>query len=333
MKVKKVVLIIFLIALISATTIFFVCVDKQQKNKNSDKIQVVVSNFASYDFVRAIIGETDNIELTFLVGAGKNTHSYDPTAQDLVTIQEADLFVYVGGEVESWATRVIGTLDTSDVKILCIADNVDKIQEQEIDGAEHEHNEEEHHEEHEEEQHDEGAFDEHIWTSPENAIKMINTLEKEIELLDIENAETYKKNAEEYISKIQNVDKQIQEIVDNKVRDRLVFGDKMPMQYFISYYGLNVSAAFTGCSTETEPSANTIAYLVNVVKKEGIPVVLYIEMGNETVAKTIVEEVGGDCKVMQIQTLHNVSKTDFDNGETWVSLMERNIDVLKDALQ
>jgi len=328
MKTKKIILIITLVAIIIALGIFFFVVDMQQQKNSKDKIQVVVSNFASYDFVRAIIGETENIELTFLVGAGKNTHSYDPTAQDLITIQEADLFVYVGGEVESWATRVIETLDTSNVKVLCISDNIDKIQEQVIDGAEHVHDAEEHHEEE-----GKGAFDEHIWTSPENAIKMINTLEKEIEILDSENAESYKKNAEEYISKIQNVDKQIQEIVDNRVRDRLVFGDKMPMQYFINYYGLEVSAAFTGCSTETEPSAHTISHLVNIVKKEGIPVVLYIEMGNEAVANTIVEDVGGDCRVMQIQTLHNVSKTDFDNGETWVSLMERNIDVLRNALQ
>lgn len=208
------------------------------------------------------------------------------------------------------------------MKIICIADNVEKIKEQEIDGAEHEEDDE-----------DEGAFDEHIWTSPSNAIAMVNLLEKEIEELDNENIEKYKENAEKYIEQIKMVDKQIQEIVDDKVRNRLVFGDKMPMQYFISYYGLDVSAAFSGCSTETDPSASTIAYIVNVVKKEKIPVVLYIEMGNEKVANIIADEVGGDCKAMQIQTLHNVSKEDFENGETWVTLMQRNLKVLKNALQ
>lgn len=129
------------------------------------------------------------------------------------------------------------------------------------------------------------------------------------------------------------VDKNIQEIIDNKVRNRLVFGDKMPMQYFINYYGLEVSAAFNGCSTETEPSSKTIAYLVNKSKDEQIPVILYVELNTGKVAEIIANEIGNGCTAMQIQTLHNVSKTDFDNGETWVSLMNRNIDVLKKALQ
>ncbi len=107
----------------------------------------------------------------------------------------------------------------------------------------------------------------------------------------------------------------------------------MPMQYFIDYYGLEVSAAFDGCSTETEPSAKTIAYLQDKAKEEQIPVILYIELNDGRVAKTIANEVGNGCKAMQIQTLHNVSYDDFKNGETWVSLMERNVDVLKTALQ
>lgn len=321
MKAKKIIMISTLAIILIAIIILFINISKNQNSENG-KIKVVVSNFASYDFLRAIIGNTDNVELIYLLGAGKSSHSYDPTAQDIIKIQEADLFVYIGGEAESWSEKILDALDESDVKIICIADNVEKIKEQEIDGAEHEENDE-----------DEGAFDEHIWTSPSNAIAMVNLLEKEIEELDNENIEKYKENAEKYIEQIKSVDKQIQEIVDDKVRNRLVFGDKMPMQYFISYYGLDVSAAFSGCSTETDPSASTIAYLVNVVKKEKIPVVLYIEMGNEKVANIIADEVGGDCKAMQIQTLHNVSKEDFENGETWVTLMQRNLKVLKNALQ
>lgn len=321
MKAKKIIMISTLAIILIAIIILFINISKKQNSENG-KIKVVVSNFASYDFLRAIIGDTDNVELIYLLGAGKSSHSYDPTAQDIIKIQEADLFVYIGGEAESWSEKILDALDESDVKIICIADNVEKIKEQEIDGAEHEEDDE-----------DEGAFDEHIWTSPSNAIAMVNLLEKEIEELDNENIEKYKENAEKYIEQIKMVDKQIQEIVDDKVRNRLVFGDKMPMQYFISYYGLDVSAAFSGCSTETDPSASTIAYLVNVVKKEKIPVVLYIEMGNEKVANIIADEVGGDCKAMQIQTLHNVSKEDFENGETWVTLMQRNLKVLKNALQ
>ena len=326
MKLKKVILVIVLIAIILVGIIAGVVFGKKNKtlnNNNTEKIKVTASNFASYDFLRAIIGDNDNVELTFLLGPGKDAHSYDPTAQDLITIQNSDLFIYIGGEMEKWADRVLPTLDTSNTKVICVADDIKTIEEQEIDGAEPEDEEDE----------EEGAFDEHIWTSPDNAITMVNTLEKSMEEIDSSNSSKYKQNAENYIAKIKNVDKQIQEIVDNKKRDRLVFGDKMPMQYFINYYKLQVSAAFSGCSTETEPSSKTIAYLVNKAKEEKTPVILYIELNNGKVANTIANEVGNGCRAMQIQTLHNVSKTDFDNEETWVSLMERNLDVLKAALQ
>ena len=320
MNIKKLILILFLVLII---IVFGVVIFKRGNNieKSDEKIQVVASNFASYDFLRAIIGDNENVNLTFLLGAGKDTHSYDPTAHDLITIQNADLFVYVGGEMEKWIDKVLNTLEAENTKIICVADDIETIEEQEIDGAEPE----------EEEEEEEGAFDEHIWTSPANAIIMVNTLEKAMEEIDSENSAMYKANAENYIAQIEEVDSKIREIVDNRVRDRLVFGDKMPIQYFINYYGLKVSAAFSGCSTETEPSAKTIAYLENRVKEENIPVVLYIELNNGKVAKTIANETGS--KAMQIQTLHNVSKDDFESGETYVSLMKRNLDVLKMALQ
>jgi zinc transport system substrate-binding protein len=320
MNIKKIILIILLIAIIVVLEIAVFNVGNNKTN-NSDKIQVVASTFASYDFLRAIIGETDNIELTYLLGAGKDTHSYDPTAGDLIIIQNADLFVYVGGEMEKWADKVLDSLEKESQKVICIADDIETIEEQEVDGAEKDSDDEE----------QEGAFDEHIWTSPANAIIMINSLEQALEELDSANAEIYKSNAENYIAQIREVDSQIQEIVDNKVRDRLIFADKMPMQYFINYYNLKVSAAFSGCSTETEPSASTISYLEKKVKEEKIPVILYIELNTGKVAQVIADETGAEA--LQIQTLHNVSKNDFDNGETWVSLMTRNIDVLRKALQ
>ena len=325
MKIKKIILIIIAIIIILGIGIVILNAGNIKVN-NSNKIQVVVSNFASYDFLRAIIEKNENVELTFLLGPGKDTHSYDPTAQDLIKIKNADLFVYIGGEMEEWADKVLESLDTNDIKILCIADDVDKVEEKDIDGAHEDEKEEQNKEEN-------GAFDEHIWTSPSNAIKMVNSLEKAMEEIDNINAEKYKENAEKYISQIKEVDSKIQNIVSNKVRNRLVFGDKMPMQYFMDYYKLDVTAAFNGCSTETDPSAATIAYVERKVKEDKIPVVLYIELNNGSVAKTIANEVGDGCVAMQIQTLHNVSLDDFKKGETWVSLMTRNLEVLKKALQ
>ena len=321
MHLKKIFLIIIAIAII-ATASFFMLKGGNKEIKNNSKIKIISSNFASYDFLRAIIGDNENIELTFLIGPGKDPHSYDPTAQDLIKIQNADLFVYIGGEIEKWSEKVLSSIDTKATGKICIADFVDTVKEKEIDGAEEEHENE-----------GKDAYDEHIWTSPLNAIKMVEALEKEMEKIDSNNSKKYKQNSEKYIAQIKDVDGKIQNIVDNKVRDRLIFGDKMPMQYFIDYYKLKVSAAFNGCSTEIDPSASTIAYLENKVKEEKIPVVLYVELNPGKVANIIAKEVENGCEAMQIQALHNVSLDDFENGETWVSLMSRNIDVLKKALQ
>ena len=146
MKLKKVILVIILIAIILVGIIAGVVLGKKNKtsnNNNTEKIKVTASNFASYDFLRAIIGDNDNIELTFLLGPGKDAHSYDPTAQDLITIQNSDLFIYIGGEMEKWADRVLLTLDTSSTKVICVADDIKTIEEQEIDGAEPEDEEDE----------------------------------------------------------------------------------------------------------------------------------------------------------------------------------------------
>ncbi|MBR3002972.1 MAG: zinc ABC transporter substrate-binding protein [Clostridia bacterium] len=333
MKIKKIIFIVLLITIVIGIGVAFGI--GGNKNKSNAKYKVVASNFASYDFLRAIIGDNKDIELTFLLGPGKEAHSYDPTAGDLIKIQDSDLFVYVGGEMEKWSDKILDSLDTDGTEIICIADFVDTMEEKEVDGAEEHEDEDEHHEEgeehNEEHEHEEGTFDEHIWTSPENAIKMVNVLEKTMGKIDSKNATTYKENADKYIAQIKDVDSKIQNIVSHRVRDRLIFADKMPMQYFIDYYNLKVSAAFNGCSTEVDPSAKTIAYLQNKVKEEKIPVILYIELNPGTVAKTIADETG--AKAMQIQTLHNVSLDDFNKGETWVSLMTRNIDVLMKALK
>lgn len=318
MKLKKIICSILLIAIIISIIILTFYSGNINKKQETEKLKVVVTNFVAYDFARQITG--DKVELTMLVSPGVESHSYDPTAQDLSLIQNADLFIYIGGDVEQWADKVLNSTDLSDVKLLCLLDTVDLIQTEHIDGAEnHEHH------------HEEVEFDEHIWTSPANAIKMVEGIEKIISEIDKDNSTTYKQNSQKYISEIKDVQNKIQEIVDNKVRDRLVFADKMPMQYFIHEFGLEVSAAFSGCSTETDPSSGTIAGLIDTVKKEKIPVVLYIELSTGNIAKTISEETG--CEIMQIQSFHNVTKSDFENGETYVSLMNRNLDVLKKALQ
>ena len=351
---KKILLITLLIAIIGGGIVFVaINMNKSEKNKGDSKIDIVASNFSSYDFLRAITKDVDDVNLNFLLGPGKDAHSYEPSPQDMIDIQESDMFVYIGGELEMWADKIVETLENPDQKIIKISDAVELKEEMEIEGAEHghhhdheddDHNHEEeanHHEDddhnHEEEAHKNKetahGFDAHIWTSPENAKLMIEKLEKELSDLDSKNAEKYKENAEQYINEINEVDNQIKSIIESKARNKLVFGDKMPMQYFIEYYGLDVSAAFQGCSTETEPSSKTMEYLIEVVENENIPVVLYTEMNDGRVANLIKAEAKNEVTTLQIQTLHNVTKDKFEDGATWVSLMKENEKVLQKALK
>lgn len=318
MNLKKIILIIILVILVVG--IFRLMFYSDNNKISEDKLNIAVTNFATYDFVRQIAG--DNVNLTFLLEPGLEAHSYEPTTKDLITIQEADIFIYIGGELERWVDKVIETSDLSNVECVCLKDMIELMPEKEVDGAKHEHSEE-----HEEK----FAYNEHIWTSPANAKIMIDKIAKEISKKDLENQDFYISNAEKYNKEITSLQEDIQQIINNKVRNRLVFGDKMPMQYFLDEFGLEASAAFSGCSTETEPSSTTLTYLIEKVKEEKIPVVLYIELSTGQVANIIAEEA--EVETMQIQTLHNVSKDDFENGETYVSLMRRNLDVLRKALQ
>ena len=289
-----------------------------RSSEDDEKLTIVATTFSTYDFAKQIAG--DKADVIFLLGPGVDSHSYEPSAADLIKIQNADIFVYIGGEMEKWSDKILESdiVNKEKTTIIKATDCIDLIEETEVDGAEQEDEEEE------------GAFDEHIWSSPANAIKMVQYIAEKFSEKDNENKEFYLQNANEYIAKIKDIQAKIQDIVNNKKRDRLVFGDKMPMQYFLNEYGLKASAAFNGCSTEAEPSAKTIAYLINKVKQENIPVVLYIELSTGKTAKSIAQET--NAKALQIQALHNISKDDFKNGETYVSLMERNIDVLKEAL-
>ena len=286
--------------------------------KDSSKLNIVATSFSSYDFAKQIVKDKANV--VFLMEPGADEHSYEPTATDLIKIKNADIFIYIGGEMEKWSDKILESdiIDREKTTIIKVTDCIDLVYETEVDGAEPEEEEEE------------NAFDTHIWSSPSNAIKIVEYIANEISLKDETNKEFYLENADKYINEIKDIKEQIKQITDNKVRNRLVFGDKMPMQYFLNEFGLEASAAFNGCSTEAEPSAKTVAYLINKVKEEKIPVVLYIELSTGKTAKTIANETG--AKAMQIQTFHNISKDDFNNGESYVSLMRRNIDVLKEAL-
>ena len=318
---KKIILRILSVILLAIALVG--CVQKENTDfkdtmKSDDKISIVATIFPQYDFTRAIVG--DKADLTMLIKPGGETHSYDPSPGDIIKIQNADVFIYIGGENDEWVNTILESMDTSNKKIIRLMDSVRAVEEETIEGME---TEEHDHEE-------EVEYDEHIWTSPKNAILMINAITDIICEMDGRNADTYKQNAAAYTAQIQEVDNEITEIVDHATHKLLVFGDRFPFRYFADEFGLDYRAAFNGCSTETEASAATLAYLIDTVKKNNMSHIFYIELSNQNIAKVISEQTG--AKMLLLHSCHNVSKDDFQAGATYLSLMKQNAAHLRKGL-
>ncbi len=284
--------------------------------KDDGKLNVVATIFPQYDFARQIAKEKANIHM--LIPPAGEVHTYEPTPQDIIRIEEADLFLYIGGESDSWVDSILDSVDTQKTKIIRLIDYVTTVNEETVEGMETDNDD------------GETEIDEHIWTSPQNAIKMVNVISETVCQADKQNAEFYRTNTENYIRQLNELDQQFKEVVDKATRKELIFGDRFPLRYFTEAYHLDYYAAFPGCSSETEPSASTIAFLTDKVRKDNIPIILKIELSNPAVAETIAKET--NTKVMTFYSCHNLSKEDFDNGETYLSLMTKNVTTLKTVL-
>ncbi len=282
-----------------------------------EKLSIVVTNFPCYDFARQAAGEHADVQM--LIRPGTEVHTYDPAPADIVAIQQADLFICIGGEGESWADDILASMGGSAPAVLRLIDHVETCEE------EHDHEEEHHHDAH---HHHE--YDEHIWTSPENASLMVFAVSGALCEVDPENSASYIANAGAYIAEIDAVDAEIRAIVDNAARRELVFGDRFPFLYFANAYGLDYRAAFSGCSSAAEPSAKIVAELIDHVKTHAIPAVYMLELSNGQIAQTISAETG--AQVLTLYSCQTVSLDDFEAGESYVSLMRRNIEALRKGL-
>ena len=352
------------------------------------RLNVVTTLFPYYDFLRQIAG--DSIRLTMVVPAGMDSHSFEPTPADMITIQNADLLVCNGGTMEQWLSQVLDSFEegTGPKRVVTMMDYVDVVQEEIVEGMEdgeahdhghthvhadgtvhagdhdheledHAHSEEEHESEdhiHSEDEHDpedydhseeehgpedyihseddghgvEIEYDEHIWTSPVNAKKLVSVLTEVLAEEDPAHADSYAENSASYQDKLMKLDAEFREVVSHAKRRLVVFGDKFPLRYFFDEYGLEYRAAFSGCSTDTEPSAKTIAYLIDKVREEQIPAVYYLELSSPRVAEIIGEETGAEP--LLFHSCHNVTRYQFDSVVTYLDLMEQNVENLKKGL-
>ena len=328
-----------LFALISALFLFVGCSKPASggtggapiaSNVNKAKLSVVSTIFPGYDFVREVAGE--NVTLTMLLPPAAESHSFEPTPQNIIAIQNCDVFIYVGGESESWVDGILDSMDKSKMTIISMMELVETIEEEHKEGMEvdHEHadsHSEDDHEEHEE--HEE--YDEHVWTSPINASHITQAIADALCALDADNEEIYRANAAAYTEKLNKLDSAIRNVVQNSPRNTLIFGDRFPFLYLANEYDLDYYAAFPGCSTATQASPKTVAFMIDKVKQENIPVVFYIEFSNEKTADAICESTG--AKKMLLHSCHNVTKDEFERGVSYLQLMTKNVENLKEALR
>ncbi len=291
-----------------------------------DRFEIVTTIFPPYDFARAVAGE--DIQIHMLLKPGTESHSYEPSPADILMVESCDLFIYNGGESDVWVETLLSAIDSSNLRVLRMMDCVETLEEKTVEGMHAPH----HHHEHEEEFHPEVVeYDEHIWTSPKNAIVITEAITQALMELDASNAAGYRMRADRYQAELKELHQMFVSIAEQGKRKTLIFGDRFPFRYLADEYGLDYRAAFPGCSAESEPGARTVAYLIDKVRKEQIPNIFYIEFSNQKIAKTIQEETG--AVPLRMHSCHNLSKDEIERGETYLSLMYQNAENLKEALQ
>lgn len=279
----------------------------------SNKIKIVSTVFVGYDFSKEITKDLD-VDVSMLLQPGAELHTYEPSPKDIAKIMDSDVFIYVGGESDEWVDDILSDLDKDKTKVIKMMDYVDLKKEELKDGMEGE---------------EEDEYDEHVWTSPVNAKKIVEGIYEKLTKVNL-NKLKLEENKKNYIKKLNSLDKEFRSIVENSKRKTLIFADRFPLRYFVDEYNLDYYAAFKGCSSETEASSSTISFLIDKVKEEKIPVIFKIEMGNDKLAQTIKEET--NAKVLTFNSLHNITKSDYLKRKSYISIMKKNAKNLKEAL-
>lgn len=341
---------------------------KTTEKEDNYRLKIATSLFPYYDMARAVIGDVKGIDLKMIVTPGQDSHSFEPTPSDVIQMENADVLIYNGGSLETWIDTLLDSLNNKNQIQMKMMDYVDVLNEEIVEGMdtrfeehdheEHSHKEDNHNKEnhkedshseenHKEDNHSEDSSndsefhnedseeeheetDEHIWTSPVNEIIMTEKICETLSKALPEEKENFQKNAESYISQLKELDNEFKTIVENAKTNEIIFADKFPLQYFAKEYGLKYYAAFPGCGSDMEPSAKTIAFLVDKIKEDNIKAVFYLELSSHIVADAIETDTG--AKPLQFNSCHNITQKQFDSGVTYVDLMKENVNNLKIAL-
>ncbi|MEE3408222.1 MAG: metal ABC transporter substrate-binding protein [Erysipelotrichaceae bacterium] len=316
---------ISILSILLMTSFLSACGEKKE-DAGEEKIKIVTTIFPEYDWVRNIVGaENETIEVDLLVDSGADLHSFQPTAEDILKISTCDLFVYVGGESDEWVNDVLRDAMNKDMKVVNLLESLgDSVKQEEvIEGMQ----EEEH-------DHEEGEYDEHVWLSLRNASKLVKVISEAIVSIDPDNQNTYEENTAAYLEKVKALDKEYQEVTKKAEVKTLLFADRFPFRYMVDDYGLNYYAVFVGCSAETEASFETMSFLTNKVDELGLSSIMTIESSDQKIAKTVKENSKTkDQQILTMDSMQSVTAKDVADGTTYLSIMEENLSVLKDALK
>lgn len=319
--------IFFLMTAAIALLSFSSCKSKNQTeniSQNSKKL-IVCTIFPQYDWCREILGsKADSFNLVLLLDKGTDLHSFQPTFADIAKVSSSDLFVYIGGESDNWVSDALKEAKNKNLAALNLMETLgnDVKEEELVEGMQGESKED-----------DETEYDEHIWLSLKNAKKLTSALCAEIQKLDPQNANLYAENAKNYIAKLDLLDKNYEEAVSSSAEKTILVADRFPFRYLADDYGLKYYAAFLGCSAESEASFETIIFLAKKVDELSLGAVLTIENSDKKIARTIVENSKSkSAKILELDSLQSVTGKDIKNGKTYLSTMEENLKVLKDAL-
>ena len=284
-------------------------VNNAPEKAEKEKLSVVATIFPPYDFAREIAG--DSAEITMLLPVGGESHTYEPTLEDISLVADCDIFISVGGEIDPWAESMTKATLNSERRVIKLLDIV---------GEEHSHSELENH----------SDSDEHVWTSPKNVMEIVKVIAENLCDADPENTDVYTKNRAEYLEKLNLLHREFQALGENNNGKTLLFADRFPFSHLCEEYGFSAVSALPGCSSDTEPTISAVNELINVVKNENTPAVLYTETADGNIAKTVMNATGCDKKLLH--SCHSVTDEELEEGESYISLMTKNLETLKEVL-
>lgn len=313
----------------------------ESNSEETKKLSIVTTIFPAYDWVKQVVGDNKNVEISFLIDKGVDLHSYQASAADIAKITDSDLFVYVGGESDDWAEDIIK--ENPNLKYINMVDSIGEaaLAEELVEGMqdeeEHDHEGEEHaHEEgehaHEEGEHEDGEeeIDEHVWLSIKNAETVVSAIEAKLAEIDPDNKAEYEKNANDYLAKLDELDKEYKDTLSSIQNKTIIVGDRFPFRYLVNEYGIKYYAAFKGCDAGSEASFETVKFLANKMDELNMSDIFIIDGSKGDLAKTIVDNTKD--KNAKVLVLDSMQSTKSSDNASYLDIMKKNLEVLKEVL-